>query len=51
MQNRVVSTSNQNDPLYIFVDENVIVFPRKSSIGFSINNGDELIREIEMLFN
>ncbi|QUG42659.1 hypothetical protein KD050_05140 [Psychrobacillus sp. INOP01] len=45
----IVSTSNPNDQMYIFVDENVIVFPHKSSTGYSIKNNDEFIKEIEKL--
>ena len=46
---RIVSTSNPNDQIYIFVEENVIVFPHKSSRGYSIKNNDELIREVDFL--
>ncbi len=46
---RIVSTSNPNDQIYIFVEENVIVFPHKSSRGYSIKNNHELIREVDFL--
>ena len=46
---RIVSTSNPNDQIYIFVEENVIVFPHKSSRGYKIKNNHELIREIDFL--
>lgn len=48
-QYRIVSTSNPNDQIYIFVEENVIVFPHKSSRGYSIKNNHVLLREINFL--
>ena len=48
---RIVSTSNPDDQMYIFVGENRIVFPHKNSAGYSIKNNDELIEEIEKLLN
>ena len=48
---RIVSITNQDDQLYLFVDENVIVFPRKSSTGYKIKNNDEFMETIETLLN
>ena len=48
---RIVSITNQDDQLYLFVDENVIVFPSKSSTGYKIKNNDEFMEIIDTLLN
>ena len=45
------SKINQDDQLYLFVDENVIVFPNKSSTGYKIKNNDEFMETIDTLLN
>jgi len=46
---RIGSSSNTDDQIYIFVSENVIVIPSKSSSGYSIKDNKKLIQEIELL--
>lgn len=48
---RIVSTPNQEDQIYLFVDENVIVFPHKSSAGYKIKDNGEFIRKMELQLN
>lgn len=45
---RIVSIKNQEDQFYLYVDENVIVFPNKSK-GYKIENNDEFMKTIDSL--
>ena len=44
---RIISTSNQEDQLYLFVEENVIVFPHISSTGYKIKNNVDFMKTID----
>jgi len=48
---KIESRTNKEDQVYLFVDENVIVFPSKSSTGYKIMNNDEFMKTIDMLLN
>lgn len=48
---RIVSTTNEDDQFYLFIDENVIVFPNTTSTGYKIKNNDEFMKTIDTLFN
>lgn len=45
----IVSQKNQEDQFYIFVDENVIVFPNKSTSAYKVKNNDEFMKTIDTL--
>jgi len=45
----IVSKKNQEDQLYLFVDESVIVFPNKSMVGYKIKNNEEFMKTIDTL--
>lgn len=46
---RIASKSNIEDQLYVFLEENVIVFPRKSSRGYKITNNVDLMKPFSQL--
>ncbi|MFJ5771678.1 hypothetical protein [Psychrobacillus sp. NPDC093180] len=48
-QYRIVSTSNKEDEMYLFVEEHVIVFPQRSSKGYKIKHDGDLMKAMDMI--
>ena len=48
---RIVSLSNQDNQLYLIVEENVIVSPFKSSTGYKIKSNIDMMKTIDTLLH